>query len=145
MPNPIAIDMNKAISEGKYANKIPYPDRPKKPVEPAIFGMRAGDMKATDLESLARQRKEYEQSLAAHDAAMKEYDKKREEHRKEEQRLEAQFKLDCEATCFGAGTGNLVQRKKDKVWSKAWEHGHADGFSNIWSWYEEFAEVANIF
>lgn len=143
--NPLHIDINEAISSGKYSNKLPYPTKPKAPAEPLIFRMRAGDMEPVHIENLLAQRKVYADELAKHKKTLEEYDNAVKAYRQEENRLEGLFQSDCEGTCFGCATGEIVKKKKEKVWAKAWEHGHANGYPTIWEWYQEFAEVANLF
>jgi len=138
------IDIRQAIIDGKYNNNVPYPERPKKPSEPAIFNLRAGDLSEKNLESLAQQRKEYEAALKAYDATAKEREAKMRAYNQEQNRCEERFKADCEFNCFGVATGEIVKKKKAVVWAKAWGRGHADGYENVWYWYEEFAGVANI-
>lgn len=46
------------------------------------------------------------------------------------------IRLEAENACH-----DMPRFQKDKIWSKAWEHGHALGDSDVAYWYREFMEV----
>ena len=37
--------------------------------------------------------------------------------------------------------GMTTHPKRDLLWSKAWEHGHSDGLSQVEIWYDDLAEL----
>lgn len=37
--------------------------------------------------------------------------------------------------------GMAFHPKRDLLWSKAWEHGHACGLSDVQNWYEELVDL----
>lgn len=63
------------------------------------------------------------------------------EYRNEESRLVSEFFEDCEKEF---GFSNFPNRVKDFIHSKAYEDGHAYGFSEIANKYGELVEFANI-
>ncbi len=138
------IDIRKNITDGKYNNNLTAPVRPKKPTQPPIFNMRIGEMTQAQIIEFNIQKSAFDQQNKAYDIAMRAYESLARDYNAETSRLELIFKTDCETATFGVATGTLVEKKKKAVWNKAWEHGHAEGFSNIWYWYDEFAEVTKI-
>lgn len=38
----------------------------------------------------------------------------------------------------------MPEAVRDSVWSEAWEHGHASGYSEVACYYSDFAEVARV-
>lgn len=145
MTNPIYVDVAFKIQNGEYQNTIPFPELPGNPSKPVIFYMLAGDMTPANIESLVVAQEQYKVELDAFENANKERIVKLELHFRENQRLEFLFKQHCEASCFGVASGERVERQKLAVWGMAYKHGHEEGFTGIWYWYQDFAEVSNTF
>lgn len=109
-----------------YKNKLSYPGRDK-----------YKDYLQKDLESFIgtmQEHKEYE-------AERKEYynnllKSEKEKYGEETKRLEDLFKSDLESHF------NMTNHpKKDMLYSKAWDHGHASGYSEVLYWYEDLHEL----
>jgi hypothetical protein len=60
------------------------------------------------------------------------------EYRQAEGRIRDDFRKACEEEF---GTSKWPKEARDKVWQKAWEDGHAHGYSEI---YDEYSEVADF-
>lgn len=59
-------------------------------------------------------------------------------YRAVEKELVARFRAACEKA-FGV-KGNVA----DLLWEKAWKHGHANGYTEVLYWYDEFAEFLRV-
>ena len=73
----------------------------------------------------------------------------REAYRQEDRRIEQQFRIDLE-NAYGirveTGSPNfqiLRHPLADRLWAKAWEHGHANGFNEVLYWYDELVELVD--
>jgi hypothetical protein len=124
------MDIYKNIADGKYKNNVPilgeyYKSKELRDLEK----IPAGSLTDIQFEQLKALREVYKANQA-------EYHRTLDLYRKEEGRLNDIFKQDCEEA-----EGFTNHPKKDKLWSKAWEHGHASGYGDIYSWYRELAEL----
>ncbi len=119
------IDVRKNIQDGKYKNNFPYPDRPS--LSP-IFGKTASQLTADEIKSLPSLKEEFEKAKVSYKEAMQAW-------HNEEGRMNALFEADC-----AAAEGMENHPKRQKLWSKAWEDGHANGYNTILERYESFAE-----
>jgi len=115
---------------GDYNNSIKYPTDPKYLEKYSILKKNAIDLTDDEIKSIP-----YLRDNLAKDK--EEYDKQVENYRKEDGRLFNLFMSDC-AEFFGMKD----HPKRPIVESKAWEHGHSSGYSEVVHWYDEFAEVA---
>ena len=60
----------------------------------------------------------------------------RQKHRDDEERKNEEFERDLAAAC-----GVADHPKRAKLWSLAWEHGHACGLSDVVAYYTDFVEL----
>lgn len=67
------------------------------------------------------------------------YESAVEAYRREERRLVALFREE-----LAREHALLFHSKEELVWQKAWDHGHANGLSEVAYWYEEFAELVEV-
>jgi len=118
--------MQHAIEAGEYKNELPYPERPR---EPYLLKKVVKTLTDDEIFSLPQVRAKFEEDKAAYEEARRVY-------RAEEERLLAKFKADALEE-----VGLKDHPKADIAWAKAWEHGHSSGFSEIYYWLDEFAEV----
>ncbi len=63
------------------------------------------------------------------------------EYNKNVRRVTEMFRKDLEQDF---GSEGFPQPLKNKIWDMAWEHGHSSGFSEVFSWYDEFFTVAHL-
>ena len=104
-----------AIAEGRYKNNVPY-DREPDPVNEETMTVRQ-----------AREHKEKQKLLR---------NEQRELHHAEQHRLDALFKADLEAE------HNVVGHPKaDKLFSIAWQRGHAYGYYDVACIYDDIVEL----
>ncbi len=118
--------MYENIENGKYKNTKPYPDRPK---QDPILKKTIGELSLEEITKAKDKQSQYEEEK-------KNYTKLVDEWRKEEGRMNSLFFDDCAKE---EGIENHPKRSSVEV--KAWEHGHASGYGDIWYWYKEFAEL----
>ncbi len=59
----------------------------------------------------------------------------------EEQQIVEKFKAACEEAFK---VKQLKKSIRDRLWNKAWEHGHANGYTEILFWYDELAEFLKM-
>lgn len=111
------------ITNGKYKVTLEYPERLEKPRMPSF------NVTPAMAREYADKLEEYEKNKVAIDEAKRAYNA--EVHRLEQ----VVFREDLEAE-YGTKDHKLAQ----KLWDKAWEHGHSDGLNNVLYWYDEFAE-----
>ncbi len=111
------------LMNGEYKTKLEYPKRDKKP-------------KMELIKPTAAQARAYADAMDAYEAGQADYDAARMAWHADEQRLLEQFRKDLEAEFDLTG-----HPKADKVWSKAWEHGHSAGLGEVIYWYDEFADM----
>lgn len=71
-------------------------------------------------------------SLKDCDGDMLVRDQKRAQYRERERIIYSMFKRDALEAL-----GVSDHPKVDKLWTLAWEHGHASGFHDVWSWLNE--------
>lgn len=110
----------------KYKTKLDWPTRPK---APAVLDKKASSLTADELATLAQVKADYDAAVVQHTADVKAY-------REDQAKLENDFRRDLIAE-FGM-TGHPMA---DKVYGKAWEHGHSSGLSSVYFWFDEFMEV----
>ena len=115
-------DMRTDLTNGYYANYMEYPKRPTKP----ILGRNAT---SDDALQYAEELKKWEKEILIHKVEMEKWNA-------ENNRVHAEFRAD--ATEYA---GLKDHPKADAVWSKAWEHGHSSGFSEVLYWLEDLAEL----
>lgn len=120
-------DIRQKIKDSGYDPKTSYPA---KPSYPSILHKTASQLTHEELKSIPRIKEEYEKATAAFSQESLIY-------REEENKLCDQFENDC-AEAFEMTN----HPKRQAVWSKAWEHGHANGYHAVLDWYSEFAEIA---
>jgi hypothetical protein len=104
------------ITEGRYANKVPYLLPPMAPIDP----------NTTTITEAERRREAYKAERRAQQRL----------HSEEDSRLLALFQADLEAE-YGL-TGHP---KAGLLWSLAYAHGHSSGYSEILIWYDELSEL----
>lgn len=60
---------------------------------------------------------------------------------RENQRLEAKFKADALYDVGLQGPNGQGHPKADKAFALAWDHGHSSGFSEVYNYLQELAEL----
>jgi len=107
----------------RYENKMPYPDRPRKP--------RALPLRHTvaDLEEYSEQFMKYVAERDKYDAHMKRY-------KEEKRRLFDLFKIDALMEL-----GIEAHPKGYKAFDMAWEEGHSFGYHEVFTILSELAEL----
>ncbi len=119
------------IEAGKYKNALTLTGTSAKPKELRdLEKVEAGRLTDAQFAEMKRLRTAFEDQLH-------EFRKSHELYRIEEARLNTLFEDDC-----AEAEGLTNHPKRSAVWGKAWEHGHASGYSDVWHWYQEFAEIA---
>jgi hypothetical protein len=103
------------INAGKYENKVPY----------SIVPVPVDEHKMTMAQAKAHVASEKLRARAQKDA-----------HGTEQGRLTQLVKSDLEAE-----NGLTGHPMADKLWEKAWSHGHHAGYSQVVSYYEDFMEL----
>jgi hypothetical protein len=102
-----------------------YPDRPHKPIHPA----RGKETSASI--------KEYALAFEKYEKAMPEFRKKQEEYRQADAALTEQFWKDA----FEELGIPQDHPKAEKLRSKAWEHGHANGLHEVFFWLDDLWDL----
>jgi len=110
-----------------YENKVEYPGKPKKPVEPKYHGDSVQYEK--DSQAFVLALKQYTIELEKYHAALKLY-------REESNRLERLFKIEALEE-----VGLSDHPKADKIFAYAWEQGHAYGYSEVFIHLRDIAEL----
>jgi hypothetical protein len=110
------------IANGDYTVKITYPQSPSKPTLP---------IKATPA-----QHREYADKLEAYEAAKAQQRVARDAYYAEQNRLEKQFREDLEEQY-----GMKGHPKADKLFSKAWQMGHSNGYGEVANYYDDLHEL----
>lgn len=106
--------------EGKHS-----PKQAVKPIKPAILSANVNDLDERQLSCIPKIRKNYEEQL--------------EEYQKfvaGKTQLIKEFEADC-AEAFGMKN----HPKRNKLWAKAWEHGHASGLGDVLNWYSDLSDL----
>ena len=103
------------ISDGKYVNTIPW-SYEMVPVDEETMTVRQ-----------AKEHKEEQKRLR---------DEHRKKHREEDGRLNALFRANLEEQY-----GLVGHPKADKLWSLAWEQGHAEGYLSVAYAYGDLTEL----
>lgn len=62
-------------------------------------------------------------------------------YRAENKRITELVRADLEEENFSKDVPGSV---RDEVWTRAWEHGHASGFSDVAYYYDDFATLASL-
>lgn len=116
--------VSEKIALGEYNSKLTHPERLKRPTMPSLGVTPEIARKfADDLEKFEKNEAEIK--------------KAREAYRRDVNRLEHEvFRADLEAEY-----GTADHPKAQKLWDKAWEHGHSGGLNNVLYWYDEFYEL----
>lgn len=125
MPKNYDIDVRKNIQLGKYKNNAVYPDRPK---PSPILGKVASQLTADEIKSIPSLKEDFKNAEIA-------YKEGKQAWHNEEGRMNALFEADC-----AAAEGMENHPKRQRLWSKAWDEGHANGYNTILERYESFAE-----
>lgn len=103
-----------------------YPDRPHKPIHP-----KRGEETSASCHA-------YALAFEAYEKAMPEFRKKMEEYHKADAALTEQFWKDA----FEELGIPENHPKAALLRSKAWEHGHASGYSEVFFWLDDLWELA---
>jgi len=93
---------------------------------------------------MAKSKGQLKVELEAYKAAAKNTEAKIKEMEKEERRKrqeEEREKVRAFRNNLEASYGVQDHPKANKVWELAWEHGHANGFSEIEHYYHEFVSL----
>ena len=114
------------LNDGHYKNKLEYPRDPK---APAVFRKSASELTDDEIANLKTVRKEYDDAVVAARQARIDYNR-------EDNRLIELLQRDLEVE-----HGLTNNPKRGKLWSKAWDHGHSSGLSEVVCWYEDLAEL----
>lgn len=96
--------------------------------------------KTTD-ERIAGLREDYDREVAAIRAKEAKKAEMREKHRiwreqDQAKQVETRAKLEAEF-------GTAGHAKADLLWSMAWDHGHAAGYSEVEDWYSELVQLVD--
>lgn len=116
------MSVSQKIENGDYKTTVAYPDRPKKPVlgrTPTAEDARA-----------------YADAVEGYDALYADFKAQIAAYYADENAKEAQLRKD-----LAAEFDFTDHPMEPKLWEKAWEHGHSDGYHNVLYWYGEFSEV----
>jgi hypothetical protein len=107
-------------NDPKYKNIIPYPHKPSKPtIDPwKCDGQQIEAIKDKYAEALLKFQQDYEAWYA------------------EDHRIYNVFRHDALEDC-----GLLGHPKAIRAWDFAWDRGHANGFSDVYSWLDEIADI----
>jgi flagellar biosynthesis/type III secretory pathway protein FliH len=116
------------VMNGEYNSKVEWPKTPEKP---AVLGKRVMDLSAEDMANLAQVKAQYEADFEA-------YKQQKRQHSASEQEGIARLRRDLEAEY-----GMVGNAKADRLWRKAWEHGHSSGLEEVVQWYDDLWELVN--
>lgn len=108
----------------KYAVQIPYPDRPKKPTLASSLPTAAGA-------------RAYADALDQWDKDMITFREAEKAYREADHLVQLQFQNDVLKE-----NGLENHPAAYKVYSLAWDEGHANGYSEVASWVEKLADFA---
>ena len=114
------------IQANIYKTKLPYPSRP---LEPKLLRLRVSELTPEEIASIATVKADYE-------AAKMTYRELSDAYNADARLLDAQFRDDLEEEF-----GMKGHPKADILYSKAYEHGHSSGYSDIFSWYSDLHEL----
>jgi len=106
----------------KYKNTKPYPAMPPKPRLPK--------------HPTAAEARDYADGLEAYETAMVAYRAARDDYHAEQARMDEQFKQDALAD-----VGLTGHPRADKAYAFAWDHGHASGYSEVYYYLSDVADV----
>jgi hypothetical protein len=115
----------------KYENKMPYPERIKKPVI-------SRNPTAEEAEKYASDLRNYEKEMVSYNAARASYSA-------EGVRLEECFKNDLfleYVKTDGDEISDDVRKKAEVIYAKAWEDGHSSGFSEVEIYFSNLVDFA---
>jgi hypothetical protein len=109
----------------KYGNKMDYPVQPKMP-----FLKHEYRRIVEKVEEYTKELKQYHKDMIPYNEQLKKY-------REHDGELIQQFKQDLFKNC------NVKDEAKgEKVYSKAWEDGHSDGFESVANYFERYLDFA---
>ena len=111
---------------GKYDVKLPYPSRPS---EPAVLRRKVKELSAEEIASIPTVKAEYEAAQVAFREAQTAY-------KLEERRLHEEFQADLEAE-----HGMTGHPKAGLLFTKAWDHGHSSGFTEVAIAYNDLVDL----
>jgi hypothetical protein len=120
------MDIYENIKNGKYKNKVSLPSYPG---QDPILKMTIQELSLPEIIEAKKKQSQYEDAIKAYSVALAEY-------QEEEGRMNKLFFDDC-----AEEEGLQNHPKRSAVEGKAWEHGHASGYGDIWYWYREFSEL----
>lgn len=119
-------NVDDGLLDGRYKNNVSTVQKPRLPPELRLTASQMTNSQMSDLPRIK----------AGYDNAMQEYMKAQDQYRVEQNRIENRFEDDCAHTC-----GVQDHKNRGKLWRLAWEHGHSAGLSEVWLYYQEFAEL----
>jgi hypothetical protein len=117
------------VREGEYKSKLVYPERPH---APKVLGKRASELTSGEMAELPQVKQAYETAKTAYTQSAALY-------REDEGRLLAKFREDLELEF-----GTKDHPKAGVLFSKAWEHGHSSGLGEVYTAYEDLAELLDL-
>jgi hypothetical protein len=124
------MDIYQNIKDGKYKNNVAIGGKCHKPTELHQLEKKpAGELTDAEFAKLKELRHRF-------DLDREQYRTDSAKYRAEEDRLNALFEADC-----AEDQGLTNHPKRGKLWGKAWEHGHAGGYGDIYSYYCDLAEL----
>lgn len=118
------------LEAGKYKNNFEVTGSTLKSKELCVLGA----IPASKLTQA--QFDEFKRLQAAHEVAKTAYRASLQKYREEDARLCNLFEADAAEEC-----GLTDHPKRQMLWGKAWEHGHAYGLSEVWIHYQDLAEL----
>ena len=115
-------DIWSKLEDNAYTNKVPYPDRPRKP--------------QLNRDSTADEFRRHADALEAYDCAMVQYRAEKAEHSRQSAELENQFQSDLEDHF-----GMKGHPKAGLLYWKAYDRGHSAGLHEIANVYADLVEL----
>lgn len=115
-------------------------DHPKKPPAPKYFDIPLSKVPASDIDIAVQNTKEYLELLAK-------FEKERRAIMDENRKRENEYQEACWNKIYEDNDIEASEKEHPLVkWaaSKAWEHGHAHGMSDVSSYFSDFIEAYNI-
>ncbi len=116
------VDLYDQIRKGEFQTKLTFPQRPSKP---SLIGRHT-----------SKEAKLYVEALEEYEAAMVKYNEDMKAYRKDQQRLDLEFKRAAFKYC------DIDQHeKRHRAWEMAWEHGHSSGLGDVLQFLDELSEL----
>jgi hypothetical protein len=106
----------------KYKNKVAYPDRPRKPVEPRYIGPHTDEKDA----EYCKATKEFAASMKKYADDLVQYREDQAKYSEEGIKVDFLFQQDAIKE-----VGLVNHPKASKIFAYAWEEGHAGGYSEV--------------